>query len=123
MLTETKVRRIDPDITVVEIGGRLTLGNTLVSIENSTKRLIDEGTRRMIIDVAAVNAIDSSGIGFLVSCFAHMEQKGGNLRVSGAQASVAKVLRTAHIERIVPMDPDLETARQSLPDWGINGRA
>lgn len=115
LITETKTRRIEPDITLVEIGGRLALGNTLLSLENSTKRLIDEGSRRMIVDLAGLNSIDSAGIGMLVSCFSHMEQKGGHLRVSGAQAGVAKVLHTAHVERIVPMDSDVETARQNFP--------
>ena len=42
MITESKTRRIEPDITVVEISGRLNLGNSLMSIETSIRRLIDE---------------------------------------------------------------------------------
>ena len=118
MITEIKTRRIEPDVTVVEITGRLALGNTLLSLENSTKRQIDDGARRMVIDLTSVNSLDSAGIGMLVSCFAHMEQKGGHLRVAGAQGTVAKALRTAHVERIVPMDPDMETALKSLPSSG-----
>lgn len=114
MITETKTRRIEPDITVVEIAGRLNLGNTLLSIENTLKRLIDEGSRRMVVDVTALLSVDSSGIGMLVSCFAHMEQRGGQLRLAGAQGAVLKVFETVHLDRIVPMHPDVSAAAQAF---------
>lgn len=115
MITETKTRRIEPDITVVEIGGRLNLGNTLLSIENTIKRLIDEGSRRMVVDVATLHSVDSSGIGMLVSCFAHMEQRGGHLHLAGAQGPVLKVFETVHLDRIVPMHGDVNSAAGALP--------
>ena len=99
----------------MEIAGRLSLGNTLLSIENSMKRLIDEGSRRMVVDLAGLNSVDSSGIGMLVSCFAHMEQKGGHLRIAGAQGGVLKVFETVHLDRIVPMQPNVESACADLP--------
>ena len=99
----------------MEIAGRLSLGNTLLSIENTMKRLIDEGARRMVVDLAGLNSVDSSGIGMLVSCFAHMEQKGGHLRIAGARGSVLKVFETVHLDRIVPMQPDVESACRNLP--------
>lgn len=116
MITETKIRRVEPGgVLVLEVTGRLMLGNTVLAIENSTKRLIDEGARRMVIDLAELNSADSSGIGMLVSCFAHMEQKGGYLRIAGPQGTVAKVFNTVHLERIVPVDPDVESACRNLP--------
>lgn len=114
MITETKTRHIEPDITVLEIAGRLNLGNTLLSIENTIKRLIDEGSRRLIVDLAGLNAIDSSGIGMLVTCHAHMEQAGGEMRVAGAQGTVLKVFETVHLDRIVQMHPDVDSACRSF---------
>lgn len=114
MLTETKTRHIEPDITVVEITGRLNLGNLLLSIESSVKRLIDEGHHKLVIDVSTLNSIDSSGIGMLVTCNAHMEHKQGRLRIAGAQGAVAKVFAMVHMDRIVPLDADVDSACRSL---------
>jgi anti-anti-sigma factor len=83
LVTETKTRRIEPDITVVEIFERLNLGNTLVSIETSIKHLIEAGARKLVIDVTRLNYIDSSGIGMLVSSNGFMEQSGGRMRIAG----------------------------------------
>jgi len=55
LVTETKTRRIEPDITVVEISEHLNLGNILVSIETSIKRLIEDGVRKLVIDLGGLN--------------------------------------------------------------------
>jgi len=114
MITETKIRKLEPDITVAEICGRLNLGNSLVSIEGSLKRLIEQGARKLVVDLAAVNYIDSSGIGMLVSCYGAMDQAGGRIRIAGTQGSVAKAFRLVHLDRIIPFDADAETACRNI---------
>jgi len=110
MITETKVRRVGPDITVVEISGRLNLGNSLITVETSIKRLVEEGARKIVIDLAKLNAIDSSGIGVLVSSSGHIEQGGGQMRIAGAQGAVASALGMVHVDRIAPLDADVESS-------------
>ncbi len=114
MITESTTRHIEPDITVVEISGRLNLGNSLVSIENSIKRMIEQGTRKLVIDLTTLNFIDSSGIGLLVSCGGLMEKSGGRMRIAGAHGVVAKALEMVHLNRITPLDADLESACRQL---------
>lgn len=114
MITESKTRRIEPDITVVEISGRLTLGNALASLEQSLKRQIEEGARKLIVDLAGLNHVDSAGIGMLVACGGLMEQKGGRLRVAGARGVVAKAFEVVHLDRFVVLDPDVETATREV---------
>ena len=114
MITETRVRKEEPDITVVEISGRLNLGNTLVTIESAIRKLIDEGSRKLVVDLADVSYIDSSGIGMLVSCSGHMEHAGGRLRIAGAKGVVEKAFRIVHMDRITGLDADAGTACASL---------
>jgi anti-anti-sigma factor len=110
LITETKTRRVEPDITIFEISGRLNLGNLLQSVESAIRSLIDGGARKLVIDVAGLNSIDSSGIGTLVTCAGQMDQLGGQMRVAGALGSVAKVFETIHIDRIIPLDTDVALA-------------
>jgi anti-sigma B factor antagonist len=116
MITESKTRRIEPDITVVEISGRLNLGNSLMSIETSIRRLIDEGARKLIIDLTGLDSIDSSGIGMMVSCSGLIEQSGGRMRIAGARGSVAKSFDLVHLNRIAALDPDVESAGRHLTE-------
>jgi anti-sigma B factor antagonist len=110
LITETRTHRVEPEITVFEISGRLSLGNLLQSAESSIRSLIDGGARKLVIDLAGLTSIDSSGIGTLVSCSGHMGQLGGQIRLAGANGSVARVLEMVHIDRIIPLDADLASA-------------
>lgn len=110
LITETKTHSVEPDITVFEIAGRLNLGNLMQSVESAIRGLIDSGVRKLVIDLTGLTAIDSSGIGMLVSCGGRMDHAGGQVRVTGAQGPVAKVFEMVHMSRIVPIDADLATA-------------
>jgi anti-sigma B factor antagonist len=101
---------VEPDITVVEISGRLNLGNLLQSVERAIQGLIDDGVRKLAIDVTRLNSIDSAGIGMLISCGGQMDQLGGQVRLVGAHGSVAAVFEMVHIHRIIPLDADLAVA-------------
>jgi len=114
MVTESKTRHVEPDITVVEISGRLGLGNALLGLENSINRLIEDGARKLALDVSGLTAIDSSGIGVLVSCNGLMERSGGQLRIAGAQGAVAKTFETVRLSRIAQIDTDVETCCRHL---------
>ena len=114
MVTETKTRQIEPDITVVEISGRLNLGNILLSLEGSIRRMIDDGARKVIVDVTTLTYIDSAGVGVLVGCNGHIGQREGQLRIVGAQGAVARTFDLVHMSMIVPLDADIESACRHL---------
>ncbi len=105
---------MEPDITVLEISGRLQLGNLLQSVESSIRALLDGGARKLVIDLTGLNTIDSSGIGMLVSCSGQMEQRGGQMRVVGSHGDVARVFDMVHMHRILPLDADLASACRHL---------
>ena len=110
MTTETKVHRVEPDITVFAISGRLILGDLLPSVESAMRETIDGGVRKLVIDLTGLNMIDSSGIGTLIKRIEQMEQAGGRICVAGAHGAVAKVFHTIRIDRIVALDADLASA-------------
>jgi anti-sigma B factor antagonist len=118
MIIGAKTHQVEPDITVVELSGRLNLGNNLMSMESLIKRLIEEGARKLVIDVATLNYTDSAGIGMMVSCAGMIGKTGGRMRISGAQGAVAKVFEMVHMHRIVPLDADVESACRNLSAGG-----
>ena len=105
-MIETKTQQIG-DVTVVEMSGRLHLGNSLSYAENSINRLIDAGTRKLVIDLAQLEYIDSSGLGMLIYC-------GGRMRVARAGGPVARVFEIAHADRVLHFDADLASACANL---------
>jgi len=114
LVTETKTRKIEPDITVVEISGTLHLGNTLIHTETAIKRMIDDGVRKLIVDISGLNYIDSAGIGLLVSCAGQIHEAGGKMRIVGARGVVAKSFEVVKIALVVPLDGDVEAACRNI---------
>ena len=118
MIIGTKIRRVEPDITVVEISGHLNLGNNLMQLEHMLKQLIEGGVRKIAVDLANLNFIDSAGIGMLVGVNGQMDGAGGRVRIAGAHGPVARVFETVHMQRIVPMDADVAASVESLSAAG-----
>lgn len=110
MVTETNTREVAPDVTVFEIAGRLSLGNTLVSVERAIQALIAGGVRKLVIDLTSLRAIDSSGLGTLLACNGVMGNAGGELRVAGACGHVAESFKLVHLDAIMTLDPNLQTS-------------
>ena len=113
-MATSKLRNVDPDVTIVELSGHLNLGNELMSIENAVKRAIEGGARKLVIDVARLDYIDSAGIGMLVACNGQIDRAGGKLRIAGAQGTVAKAFEVVHMDRITALDADIEAALGNL---------
>ena len=110
----SKIRQVEPDVTVVELTGHLNLGNELMSLEAAVKKVIQEGARKLVIDVTRLEYIDSAGIGMLVACNGQMDRAGGKMRVAGAQGTVAKSFDVVHMDRIMSLDADVDTACRNL---------
>jgi len=110
----SKIRQVEPDVTVVELTGHLNLGNELMSLEVAVKRVIQEGSRKLVIDVTKLEYIDSAGIGMLVACNGQMDRAGGKMRVAGAQGTVAKAFDVVHMDRIMSLDADVNAALGDL---------
>ena len=108
-MMESRMRKVG-DIDVVELSGRLSLGDALISIEQAILNLIEQGSRRMVIDVAGITALDSAGMGMLMACSGQMEQHQGRLRIAGAQGGVARTFGVVHIDRLATVDADVETS-------------
>src|SRR5580658_6001881 len=99
MIAESSTRKV-ADVDVVDISGRLSLGNTLLSIEQSILKLIEQGSRKLVINVTGLAALDSAGVGMLMQVSGQMEQHQGKLRIAGAQGSVAKTFEVVHLDRV-----------------------
>jgi anti-sigma B factor antagonist len=114
VIAAAQTRTVDPDITIVQITGRLNLGNLLHSIETSMLKLVKDGTRKMVVDLSALDYIDSAGVGMLIGTNGQMEQAGGKLRIAGAKGLVAQSFGIVHMDRIVALDADVDASIGAL---------
>ncbi len=74
------------DVTVLDMSGKITIGEGSVSLRTAVRRLLEEGKKRILLNLAGVSYIDSSGIGELVSSYTAINKEGGQLKAAQSHA-------------------------------------
>ena len=69
------------DIIILDLTGRVTIGEESVALRNTIRRQLGEGKKKILLNLGEVNYIDSSGIGELVSGFTAVAREGGTLKL------------------------------------------
>ena len=69
------------DVTVLDMRGKITIGEGSVALRTAIRRVLEEGKRRILLNLAGVGYIDSSGIGELVSSYTAINKDGGQLKL------------------------------------------
>jgi len=69
------------DISVLDCSGKITLGEGTMAIRNTVREVLKNGGKKIVLNLADVNYIDSSGIGELVSSYTTVTNQGGHLKL------------------------------------------
>jgi len=109
-MLEIQTKRMEPDIVVLEIAGRITLGRESKQLEWATENLVREKQKKIIFDLTGVTRIDSTGVGIIVMSAAQVKTAGGELRVAGAIGHIDQVLRLSSVDKLVPLHPSATAA-------------
>jgi anti-sigma B factor antagonist len=81
-MAELSIReRVAGDVTVLDMDGRITIGEGSVALRSAVRRLLEEGKTKILLNLAGVGYIDSSGIGELVSSYTAINKEGGQLKL------------------------------------------
>ncbi len=115
MIVRFVFRQREPDVTVMDFTGPLSMpGITVADVERAIKRRIEDGSRKLVLDLNKVDFLDSSGVGLLVVCSSAMEKAGGKMAIAGATGVVKQVLGIVHLERVIGMYSDLASACEAI---------
>src|SRR5262245_56666052 len=69
------------DVTVVELDGKLALGEATERFRTRLRELIDSGPKKILLNMGNVQYVDSSGVGELVRAYASASSQGGQLKL------------------------------------------
>jgi anti-sigma B factor antagonist len=77
---KTKIREVG-DVRIVDLSGRITLGDGTKSLRETVQGLLGEGQKRILLNMGEVASIDSAGIGELVASLISVRNRGGELKL------------------------------------------
>ncbi|MFZ0803930.1 MAG: STAS domain-containing protein, partial [Terriglobales bacterium] len=92
-MLEIQIKQLSPDIVVLEIKGKITIGRDCQHLEWTTESLVKENKKKIIFDLTGVTHIDSTGIGIIVMSAGKVKEAGGQLRLAGVNSHVEHVLK------------------------------
>jgi len=102
------------DTTVVDISGRITLGEGSALLRTLVRQLLDQGHKFIVLNLADVSYIDSSGIGELVSSFTAAKKEGGELKLLNLTKKVHDLLLITKLFTVFDVHDDEEKAIASF---------
>jgi anti-sigma B factor antagonist len=98
-------RQVDA-VTVVDMSGRITLGEGSVILRDTIRDLIGKGQKKILLNLGDVTYIDSSGIGELVSAFTAVRREGGELKLLNLTKKVHDLLQITKLYTVFDIKDD-----------------
>ena len=81
------------DVTVLDMSGKITIGEGSVALRTAIRRLLEEGKKRILLNLSGVSYVDSSGIGELVSSYTAIgKEDGGQLKLLNLTQKIRDLL-------------------------------
>ena len=102
-------RQVD-GVAVVDMNGRITLGEGSVVLRDTIRDLIGKGNKKILLNLGDVTYIDSSGIGELVSAFTAVRREGGELKLLNLTKKVHDLLQITKLYTVFDIKDDEATA-------------
>lgn len=105
MSMKASTRQVD-GVTIVDLSGRITLGEGSVVLRDAIKDLLGKGQKKILLNLGDVSYIDSSGIGELVSAFTSVRNQGGELKLLHLTKKVHDLLQITKLYTVFDVKDD-----------------
>jgi anti-sigma B factor antagonist len=93
-------------VTILDLSGRITLGEGSVILREQIRDLLAKGQKKILLNLADVTYIDSSGIGELVSAFTAVKNQGGELKLLKLTKKVHDLLQITKLYTVFDIKDD-----------------
>ena len=113
MTMKSSTRQVD-GVTIVDLSGRITLGEGSTMLRDIVRDLIAKGQKKILLNLGDVTYIDSSGIGEMVSAFTSVRNGGGELKLLNLTKKVHDLLQITKLYTVFDIKDDEATAIKSF---------
>ena len=111
--TQTATRQVD-GIAVLDVRGRITLGEGSAILRKSISDLLQTGNKWIVLNLYEVDYVDTSGVGELVRTHASLRKQGGQLKLVNVHKTLMDLLRMTCLHRVFDIQKDEESAIRSF---------
>ncbi|HYV04775.1 MAG TPA: STAS domain-containing protein [Blastocatellia bacterium] len=102
------------DVTILDLSGKITIGEGSVQLREAVRRMLDEGRKKILLNLGDVSYVDSSGIGELVSSYTTTGNNGGQLKLLNQTKKIHDLLTITKLVTVFETHDNEETAVASF---------
>lgn len=106
--------RVAGDVSILDCSGKITLGEGTMVVRNRVRELVDTGVKKIVLNLADVHYIDSSGIGELVSTYTTVTKNGGQLKLLNLTKKFSELLSITKLLTVFDVYNDERAALESF---------
>lgn len=110
--------RDERGVTVVDLTGKIALGETSQQLHSELRSLVESGKKYILIDLANVKTIDSSGLGTLVAGYTTVERAGGQLKLTSLSDKASELMTITKLYTVFEVFDDEQAAINSFTKAG-----
>ena len=109
-----ETRKADRNVTVIDIAGRLSAGETGLAFRGAFQRCLAEGSERFLVNLEKLAYIDSSGLGELITSHTSLRNRGGAVKLLNPTKRIRDLLQMTKLTGIFEVFDDEATALLSF---------
>jgi anti-sigma B factor antagonist len=110
---QTAVREVR-GVTVVDVRGRITVDEGNLVIRELVQNELAKGSKKVVLNLAGVDYVDSAGIGELVRTFTRLRREGGQLKLAGVAPRITELLKATGLQSVFDVQKDEESALRAF---------
>ncbi|HXF05597.1 MAG TPA: STAS domain-containing protein [Blastocatellia bacterium] len=108
-----KERRVN-DVVILDIEGKILLGEGDVQLREAIQRLLQSGAKKILLNLADVPYIDSAGLGEIVRCYTTTRREGGELKLLNLTSRIRDLLT---ITKLITVFESFDTEEAALKSF------
>jgi len=119
MALTAKVRKVG-DVAVVDLNGKITLGENTGILRDELRSLLAQGTKNIVLNMADVGYVDSAGLGELVGAYTTATNQGGAVKLLHLQGKMKDLMQITKLHTIFPA---FEDEKAAVASFGATAKA
>ena len=102
------------DVRIIALAGKITIGTGDVKLRELINTALDEGQTKILLDLAGVTAIDSSGIGEMVACYTTVTKRDGQMKLLRMSKKINDIMQVTQLITVFDVFDDESEAISSF---------
>lgn len=104
----------DRDVVVLEVEGSIMGGPDAAQLSDEIHQKLLDGRKNFVVNMGAIDLINSTGLGILISNLTHVKNAGGDLRLCNASEKIKQILHITKLSSVFKQYGSLDEAVQSF---------